>query len=257
MKEARVLVCGESWVIVTQHIKGFDHFTATRYGEGVEPLRKAIESCGMVVEHLPAHLAAAQFPTIKEELAQYSAVILSDIGANTLLLHPDTYMRSQPTVNRLDLLRDYVQDGGGLMMIGGYLSFTGINGKAHYKDTGVEKALPVIMHTMDDRVEVPEGFSPEPCAVSHPALCGIEGPWPTLLGYNRTELKPGATMLLKRGEHPIAAAWEYGRGRAAMFASDCAPHWGTPEFLAWPGYDLFFGQLTRWLCQGQKCCGCG
>jgi len=35
------------------------------------------------------HDAPTQFPSTTEALAQYACVILSDIGANTLLLHPD------------------------------------------------------------------------------------------------------------------------------------------------------------------------
>ena len=35
--------------------------------------------------------------------------------------------------NALALIKEYVSNGGGLLMIGGYLSFTGIEAKANYK----------------------------------------------------------------------------------------------------------------------------
>ena len=38
---------------------------------------------------------SATFPQTLEGLSAYDAVILSDIGANTLLLHPDTWIHSQ------------------------------------------------------------------------------------------------------------------------------------------------------------------
>ncbi len=58
-------------------------------------------------------------------MQEWDAIILSDIGANTLLLHPDTWLKSRRTANRLTLLHDYVAGGGALMMIGGYYSFQG------------------------------------------------------------------------------------------------------------------------------------
>ena len=70
-------------------------------------------------------------------------VLLSDIGANTLLLHPDTFDRSLPMPNRLALLRDYVQGGGGLIMIGGYLTFRGSTAGPATPAPPVEEALPV------------------------------------------------------------------------------------------------------------------
>lgn len=39
---------------------------------------------------MPAHAAATDFPLTLEALQEWDAIILSDIGANTLLLHPDT-----------------------------------------------------------------------------------------------------------------------------------------------------------------------
>jgi uncharacterized membrane protein len=247
MKKPRVLIAGESWIIVTTHLKGVDYMTTSGYEEAVEPLRSALQGSGVDVDFLPNHLAIQKFPSTTEEIEPYQVVILSDIGANTLLLRPETYLHSRTTPNRLDLLPDYVEKGGGLMMIGGYMSFTGLSGKANYRGTAIERALPVTLMPVDDRMEMPQGFSPEISAPAHPIMKGIVGPWPTLLGYNRVELKPEATLLLAHGSDPIAAAWDYGRGRAAVFTSDCAPHWGTPEFLAWPGYKTFFGQIVHWL----------
>ncbi len=42
-------------------------------------------------------------------------------------------------------------------MIGGYLSFMGIEAKANYKNTVLADVLPVTMLDGDDRVEKPEG----------------------------------------------------------------------------------------------------
>ena len=70
------------------------------------------------VDYLPNHVAASAFPATAAELSRYAAVILSDIGANTLLLHPDTFERSEPRPDRLVAIEEYVVDGGGLVMVG-------------------------------------------------------------------------------------------------------------------------------------------
>ena len=127
-----VLIAGESWVTHSIHQKGFDSFTTTSYTEGVGPLRAALEAGGFVVDYQPSHVAARSFPETAEALGAYGAVVLSDIGANTLLLHPDTFDRSVPRPDRLAAIRDYVAGGGGLVMVGGYLTFQGIDAKARY-----------------------------------------------------------------------------------------------------------------------------
>ena len=63
--------------------------------------------------------------------------------------------------NSLELIREYVAKGGGFMMIGCYLSFIGIEGKANYKNSVLADVLPVVMMDGDDRVEKPQGVQPE------------------------------------------------------------------------------------------------
>jgi len=42
----------------------------------------------VTVDYLPGHLVPGQFPATAGELSGYGAVILSDIGANSILLAP-------------------------------------------------------------------------------------------------------------------------------------------------------------------------
>jgi uncharacterized membrane protein len=243
----RVLIAGESWIMHTIHQKGVDDFRTTAYGEGHGWMQRALEGGGFAVEHLPNHLASARFPTTREEIGRYAAVVLSDIGSNTLLLHPDTFERSRAMPNRLTLLRDYVQGGGGLVMVGGYLTFQGIDAKARYAGTAVEEALPVTILPQDDRVEVPEGARPRLIEPAHPIAAGLPEEWPALLGYNRIVPKPGATVVATVGVDPLVAAWELGAGRAVAFASDCGPHWAPPAFVEWDGYARLWTQLVGWV----------
>lgn len=247
---SRVLIAGESWVTQSTHIKGVDSFTTNSYVVGVEPLRKALERRGHEVVHLPAHLVPEQFPDDAEALSVYDVVVLSDIGANSLQLAPAVFERARRGADRLDGLRGWVADGGGLLMVGGYLSFTGFEGKAAYRNTVLHEVLPVELLTEDDRVELPGGAQAEVTDPRHPALGGVGPDWPHLLGYNRVRTRPGATTLATLRGDPLIAVGHHVSGRSAVFTSDCSPHWAPPEFCEeWEGYERVFGGLIEWLAQ--------
>jgi len=247
----RILLCGESWVTHSVHVKGVDSFNTSSYVEGADRLRAVLAAAGIEVDYLPGHLVPAQFPATAAELAAYGAVILSDIGANSLLLAPQVFERSASMPNRLAAVEQYVRDGGGLLMIGGYLSFAGIEGKARYHGTPVETVLPVTISVHDDRAERPEGVRPQVSRDAHPVLDGVPADWPVLLGYNKLTAKPAAEVLARCDDDPLLAVGTHGAGRSAAFASDCAPHWCPPAFMDWPGYDLIWPNLMRWLAAGR------
>lgn len=243
----RILIAGESWVTQTTHIKGFDTFVTCAYDEGVEYIRRALEEGGYEIDFLPNHLAMEKFPTTLEELQKYSAVILSDIGSNTLLLTKDVFVKGQKQANRLELIKEYVEKGGSFLMIGGYMSFTGIDAKSRYGETAIKDIIPVAMLEKDDRVEAPQGFHPE-VIKEHEAIEGMPKEWPHFLGYNKT------IALEDRGEHlvtingdPFISVMEYGKGRTAIFSSDCAPHWGPAEFLSWEYYNKLWINILNWM----------
>lgn len=245
-QELRVLIAGESWETTSIHQKGFDIFTTTFYEEGIGPLQAALEASGHDVTHMPSHIAATKFPTELAELQTYDVVMLSDIGTNTLLLHPDTFIKSKRMNNRLKLLREYTAQGGGLIMVGGYMTFQGIDAKARYAKSPVEDVLPVTMLERDDRVEVPEGVEPAVQLADHPVAAGLPATWPALLGYNQIIARPEASVIATVGSDPLIAVWTYQKGRALAFASDCGPHWAPPEFLAWDGYGKLWSQMVGW-----------
>ncbi|HTT93997.1 MAG TPA: glutamine amidotransferase [Solirubrobacterales bacterium] len=242
----RVLVAGESWVKHTVHMKGFDHFHSTEYEEGGTVFIDALSSAGIEIDYVRAHEISGRFPRDRDELAAYDAVILSDVGANSFLLTDETFLRSEVTTNRLAELAAYVAAGGGLVMVGGYLSFAGIDGRARYAQSPLAEVLPVTMLDHDDRVEVPQGVTPEVAAGGHPAIAGVGDGWPRLLGYNRLVPKADATVVAKVGADPLLVVGEHGDGRTAAFASDCAPHWAPPEFVEWPDYAALWSAIVLW-----------
>lgn len=246
----RVLLAGESWLVHSVHVKGFDSMTTSTYAEGGGALISALEDSGAKVTYQPAHVAMPNFPSTAEALRAFDVVILSDIGANSLLLPDNVYMRSNRMNNRLSLLKTFVESGGGFMMIGGYLSFQGIEGKAAYAGTPVDDILPVELCRFDDRCDHPEGVMPVMIEPTHPILSGLID-WPALLGYNRSTLRKDAKLLATVGGDPLIAVRNFGRGRTAVFSSDCGPHWGPPQFLGWTGYQKLWFNLVTWLAGGE------
>jgi uncharacterized membrane protein len=257
MTKKRILLAGESWTSTATHIKGFDQFPTVSFHLGAEPLVAALKDSPFDLHYMKAHEAAVEFPLTKEGLDAYAAVILSDLGSNTLLLHPDVWFKGQPVPNRLRLLRDWVEGGGALMMIGGYYSFQGINGGARYHKTAVEETLPVDCLAYDDRVEIPEGFEAELVLPRHPILEGMGGTWPLLLGVNEVTLKsrPGVELLARvpdaQGGHPLLATGTFGRGRTLAWTSDIGPHWLPQPFADWPGYARLWRQCLSWLTESR------
>jgi len=242
----KVLISGESWMSYTTHVKGFDSFYTSVYEEGVGFIKKAIENAGYEVDFIPNHLAPEHFPTTMEELNKYSCVILSDIGSNTLLLPHKTFTKSIRTPNRCELIKNYVNEGGAFLMVGGYMSFTGIDAKTRYGQTPIKDILPVQCLEIDDRAEHPEGIVPV-TVKKHEALQGLPEEWPHFLGYNKTNAIPEGEVLATIDGDPFIAVGDFGKGKSAVFTSDCAPHWGPPEFVNWEFYDELWKGLLNYL----------
>src|ERR1700751_6124644 len=125
--EIKVLLVGESWVSSSTHLKGFDFFVSAHYATGGDFLIGALSSGGIEVVHQPSHEAARAFPLELGKLEQYDVIILSDIGANTLLLPPEVFLEGKRVPNRLERIKEYVQNGGGLIMAGGGFNFFGVS----------------------------------------------------------------------------------------------------------------------------------
>lgn len=243
----KILLAGESWTSLGLHLKGFSIYTTGGYEEGGKPLIEALEREGHAVTYIPNHLVPSTFPNTVEGLAGYDVIVLSDIGADTFLLHPDTLAKSLRRPNTLKVMADYVAGGGGLLMVGGFMSFSGFGGNACYHNTVFAEVLPVKMLGHDDRIECPEGINPELADAGHVVLDGLGTAWPHFLGYQRLIAKQGAETVLKAEDDPFLVLGTHGKGRVGAFASDCSPHWGSPEFVAWDHYGRFWSQLAGWL----------
>lgn len=254
MTTKKVLLVGESWMSSATHYKGFDQFGSVTFHLGAEPLVKALKDSEFELTYMQAHQAPTELPLTLEGLAAYDAIILSDIGSNSILLHPDVWLHGKPMPNRVKLLREWTRKGGGLVMIGGYLTFQGIDGRGRWARTAVEEALPVDCLQHDDRIEVPEGFRAEVVGDrSHPILAGLDGEWPLLLGANEVRLKdrPDVELLARlpdsEGGHPLLVTGSFGEGRSVAWTSDIGPHWLPNSFVEWPGYARLWKNVLGWV----------
>ncbi|MBK9166470.1 MAG: VWA domain-containing protein [Bryobacterales bacterium] len=121
------------------------------------------------------------------------------------------------------------------------------NGKAYLLNdpTALEQILlrDVMEHTGSTTVERPV----QPAVVREAEVLagvGVEAA-PPLLGYVRFIAKPSAETLLNiEARDPLLVRWQYGLGRAAVFASDAKGRWAT-NWLRWQGFDRFWANLAR------------
>jgi uncharacterized membrane protein len=246
MKNALLLGC--STIIHKTYLKGIDGFTQNEHQLGGGPFKAAL-GAEWEVTHVAAHEIVASLPRTLDGLLEYSAIVISDVGSNTFALSPTT-ISAHRDVDRLALIADYVGAGGGLVLVGGYFSFAGVNGTARFGSTPLAPILPVEIQPTDDRIEHPAGIVPRVVAASHPILAGVGSDWPALLGYNRTRLIEDEAAVLAVGPDPLLAVAEVGKGRVVTFMSDFAPHWASAEFLAWDGYARFWNNVVDWAAGG-------
>lgn len=244
-----ILFVGETNIVhMTEH-KGLDNFQLTRYTEFASIVGAVFEGLGHSFTHVPCHLVHVDYPQDLESLSRFDVVIFSDIGSNSMLLHPDYLSR---TTNSLLLTKQYVEAGGAFAMIGGYLSFQGFQATANYAGSHIEDILPVTMSRFDDRVEIPEGAN----LVLQPAGKSFfselpESGWPHIFGYNRLVARDGAQVLATAAEtdDPIMAVGTFGAGRTLAYATDCVQDWASPELLGWEHYAAMWGSLLGWLAE--------
>ena len=209
----------------------------------------------------PRELSLIPFPT--EEL------FLKELGSFDLVLLQNFDYGPYGIGSYLPQLTRYVQQGGGLVMIGGDRSFS----SGGYADSVLAPVLPVrLLPAGDDpsRLVSVEDFRPRVTRVGrdHPILqvgrdrdrsLQVLASLPSLSGVNLVAgPAAGATVLLAHPllkddsgkPMPVLAAGEAGRGRTLALTSDTSWHWafravgqgGTRQ-----AYDRFWRNAIRWL----------
>lgn len=245
----KVLLAGETWISEATHYKGFDSFTSVTFHSGADDYIAALNAHGIEVHHMAAHDIPQQFPKSAEELSAYDVIVLSDIGANSFQLPPETWLEGKSSPDRLGVLAQWVKDGGALMMAGGYLSFQGFQARANFARSAVAEVLPVTMSDYDDRAETSAGAAVRGVTDSLGKLVGSGAP--VLLGYNVVQARPEATVHATVGGDVLIASAEYGTGRSLVWTSDIGPHWCPKPFVEWSGFQPLMAGMITWLATGK------
>ena len=199
------------------------------------------------------------FPTTREELYRYRALVLGSVEASSF------------THDQLQMIADFVSvRGGGLLFVGGHSAFA----EGGWIGTPVEEVLPVILN--EPQTTGPQGHFaevrvlPTPAGLAHPAvqldaeLDAVTARWdslPPLTVVNPiTKVRPGATTLLEGTntdgitvDRQIALAFQrYGRGTSiALTPQDTwlwQMHADVP--LEDQSHESFWQQMLRWLVDG-------
>ena len=200
-------------------------------------------------------------PAGPEDFAMFDVIIMGDLDRTFL------------TREQMAQVRQFVNNGGGLLMLGGHNSY----GPGGYEGQDIEAALPVLVGPRGSAQETTP-FVPQLTAEgeAHPIFEGIAGYFfgpggrkpqdglpklPNLMGcVTVLAAKPGAAVLAvhpsrrnEAGPLIALAVQRYGAGRSAAFTADTTWKWFLP--LAGMGaespYQQFWGQLIRWLANAE------
>ena len=193
------------------------------------------------------------FPTTRDELFAYDAIILGSVEVSLL-------DREQQ-----QMIVDFVsQRGGGLLFLGGRHAFA----EGGYHDSPLRELFPVFIdappqNDFSRRIKI----RPTPAALVHPALRLDEDErksadrWLTLPALTTVNplrrIKPGATLLLageveneNANEGYVAMAFQrYGRGKVVAFAVQNSWLWQMHHEIDLDdqSHEILWRQLLRWL----------
>ncbi len=200
-----------------------------------------------------------QLPRTDKDFALFDVLILGDLDASFL------------TRQRMARIRKFVEDGGGLVMMGGHRSF----GPGGYGGTDIEAVLPVVVGQRGQPQDTTE-FLPLLTAAGqdHPIFAGLVDCLPTpararpkdgavqlrnLLGcvtVVKAKDQAGAELLAVHparrndaGPLVVLAVQQVGKGRTAALTADTTWRWYMPmRAVGADGpYQRFWAQLIRWL----------
>lgn len=249
----RVLYVGDTQTETIIASKGFDTFTHTYYKDSARILRDEVlgNRPGVELTHLPADRIRQYFPYTVEELNKYDVVILSDVGYNNFSFLPgsrETLSRQVPMgPDRIGAFIEWVNNGGGVVMAGGWLSFSGLEGKGNWGGSRLEAILPVTCHRgIDDRIETGHGAHLNVRQPDHPIVRNVAfEPDRMILGYNQFFPKEGSETVITVDDDAFLTCMQIGKGRSVAYATDPAFHWCGDLYL-WDGYGAMWESIVRW-----------
>jgi uncharacterized membrane protein len=186
------------------------------------------------------------FPATRPELFAYDLIILGDVPASFI------------GVERMEWIKDFVSEGGGLIHIAG-----SSHAPASYDKTPLAEIMPVEVLPLKFTMELdrrPQAFSPVPTkAGERSEMLALADKveennkvWKDLPGmywhYEVSKLRPGATALLAHPRKmlgkepmPLMAIHYFGRGQVLFLGIDETWRWRSQGEAKYPG--RFWGQI--------------
>lgn len=170
------------------------------------------------------HLAPGEVCSGQHLKKQFDAIIFSDYSSDAV---PESSQK---------IVYEQAQNGAGFLMIGGWGSFTGLNGS--WRNSLIEDLLPVRCLKKDDRKNFPSGALMAQ-KQKHKMFQSVNFKnSPILCGLNEIGLKKNSMVLLTakpiqlsksrlvfKGEVPLLVVDSNSKRKRAAFTSDIAPHW--------------------------------
>lgn len=183
-----------------------------------------------------------------ETILETDVVVLNNIGA----CHIDA-----PSLHRL---RDFVAQGGGLLILGGHWTL----GKGGFRDSPLEDVLPVFLFAGNPQEEIAPVQDPGPppgAALVSPTPDTPQGisalPWnskPAVRYAHRIEPRPDSQVWLRGGQVPLLVAGRFGRGRVAVWAGTVHGQFADHEiaFWQWHAWPQLLAETLAWLGEGYQ-----
>jgi uncharacterized membrane protein len=177
---------------------------------------------------------AINFPQTYEDLYKYDLVILCNVGAYGLQ-YPGR-----------KVLKDFVEAGGGLILLGGSYTL----GQGNLTGTYLADMLPVeIKDGLDvQRAVPPLGLQPGAGTLANGITAAQAKEAPAVYWRHQVTAKLGATVQVVAGKEPLLTTWTAGKGRVAVFSGTALgrKQAGETPFWNWSGWPTILRNMVTW-----------
>jgi len=195
-----------------------------------EPLRTDATWTQSYLNVHPQRTALSGYPTKWEDLYACRAVVLNNVPAKAV------------TIVGALMLKDYVQDGGCVVLMGDTHSFAA----GGWDKSVLAPLLPVTL-AADGRVHPPAPLVLSPQAEGLRKLGLDWAAQPYTLYYHQATVKPEAQVLVAAGEVPLVVAGPAGQGRVVVLLNavlgEKTPQAAGVPFWEWPDWPRLMAAL--------------
>ena len=203
-------------------------------------LREAVHAAGL--PYAAAYKSASPYwqpsvrlfgiPAGEQEYGRFSVIVLSNIDAPTL------------TPERVAIIRRFVSNGGGLLVLGGYWAYS----RGAYQGTPLEEMLPVTFPPENRIPPVRTGAVLHPAPAAQLPMDFQFASKPAAFLVQNLVPKQGARVELLAGDKPALVSGTYGSGRVVACA--LTPNGVSPEgvlaFWDWRDWPRLLGGAIDW-----------